>query len=122
MEADGRTESTIRKTLIPVKAMFADALDDGAIAVHPLAGLRWSPEATTKRSTREPARALTRAELALLLEHVRPDRRLLVEFLAATGCRVSEALGLDWPDLDLGDRPQVKVSAQGATAPPSGSP
>ena len=112
LEADGRSESTIRKTLIPVKAMLADALDDGAIAVHPLSGLRWSPRATTKRSSREPARALTRAELALLLERVRPDRKLLVEFLASTGLRVSEALGLDWPDLDLGDRPHVKVRAQ----------
>ena len=112
LEADGRSESTIRKTLIPVKAMLADALDDGAIAVHPLAGLRWSPKATTKRSSREPARALTRAELALLIEHVRTDRRLLVEFLASTGLRVWEALGLDWPDLDLGQRAQVKVRAQ----------
>lgn len=112
LEADGRSESTIRKTLIPVKALFADAVDDGAVAIHPLSGLRWSPKATTKRSSREPARALTRAELALLLEHVRPDRRLLIEFLAATGLRISECLGLDWPDLDLGDRPQVKVRAQ----------
>jgi integrase len=117
LEADGRTESQIRKVLIPTKAMLADALDDGAISAHPLSGLRWSPKATTKRSSREPARALTRAELALLLEHVRPDRRLMVAFMAATGCRVSETLGLDWPDLDLGDRPQVRVRAQRYRSP-----
>jgi integrase len=112
LEADGRSEATIRKTLIATKALFADAVDDGLVAVHPLAGLRWSPRATTTRSSRQPARALTRAELALLLERVRPDRRLLVEFLAATGLRVSEALGLDWPDLDLGARGRVRVTAQ----------
>ena len=122
LEADGRSESTIRKTLIPVKAMLADALDDGAIAVHPLSGLRWSPRATTKRSSREPARALTRAELALLLERVRPDRRLLVEFLASTGLRVSGGAG---PRLarPRPRRPRRRSRcARSATAPPSASP
>ena len=94
----------------------ADALDDGAISAHRLSGLRWSPKAT-RSAVAEPARALTRAELALLLEHVCPDRRLMVAFMAATGCRVSETLGLDWPDLDLGDRPQMRVGAQRYRSP-----
>jgi hypothetical protein len=40
VEADGRTELQVRKVLVPVKTMLADALDDKAIAVHPVAGLR----------------------------------------------------------------------------------
>lgn len=47
-------------------------------------------------------------ELPGLLEKVRADQRLremdmvdLVEFIAGTGCRISEAIGLDWEDVDL---------------------
>ena len=111
-DVPGRPRSCWIASAVASLRRVADALDDGAISAHPLSGLRWSPKATTKRRSREPARALTRAELALLLEHVCPDRRLMVAFMAATGCRVSETLGLDWPDLDLGDRPQMRVGAQ----------
>ncbi|MBD3942801.1 site-specific integrase [Microbacterium sp. NEAU-LLC] len=47
------------------------------------------------------------AELPQLLESVRDDERLqqldmvdLVEFIAGTGARISEAIGLDWADVD----------------------
>ena len=92
--------------------MLADALDDGAIAVHPLSGLRWTPEGDHEAQL---ARARPRADPRRARPAARaraPRPQLLVEFLASTGLRVSEALGLDWPDLDLGDRPQVKVRAQ----------
>lgn len=54
------------------------------------------------------ATAVPLAELPPLLEKVRADERLremdmanLVEFVAGTGVRISEAIGLDWVDVDL---------------------
>jgi integrase len=54
------------------------------------------------------ATAVPLAELPGLLEKVRADERLrqmdmvdLVEFIAGTGCRISEAIGLNWDDVDL---------------------
>jgi integrase len=38
--------------------------------------------------------------------------RLFFELLAHTGLRISEAIGLTWAHLDLGDRPRVEVREQ----------
>ena len=46
-------------------------------------------------------RYLTRAELARLLDEVPPKWGPLFELLAATGLRISEAVGLRWSDLVL---------------------
>jgi integrase len=55
-------------------------------------------------------RFLTRAELVRLLDEVPAKRRPLFELLAATGLRVSEAVGLRWSDLVLdGDTPHLQV-------------
>ncbi|MFB8893568.1 tyrosine-type recombinase/integrase [Microbacterium plantarum] len=54
------------------------------------------------------ATAVPLGALPALLEKVRQDEQLraqdmvdLIEFVAGTGVRISEALGLDWPDVDL---------------------
>ena len=60
----------------------------------------------------EKASALTRAELALLLAAVPAEWRLFFEFLAHTGLRISEAIGLTWRHLDLGTSPRVLVREQ----------
>jgi integrase len=55
-------------------------------------------------------RYLTRAELVRLLDEVPPKWRPLFELLAATGLRISEAVGLRWSDLVLdGDTPHLQV-------------
>ena len=42
-----------------------------------------------------------------------PERwRPFHELLAETGLRVSEALGLDWPDVEFGVRPRLRVRRQ----------
>jgi len=54
--------------------------------------------------------ALTSDQLAALLLVVAASHRLLVQLLAATGLRISEAVALRWGDLTLdGSRPAVKV-------------
>ena len=55
-------------------------------------------------------RYLTRAEVVRLLDEVPPKWRPLFELLAATGLRISEAIGLRWSDLVLdGERPHLQV-------------
>lgn len=58
------------------------------------------------------AKAMTRAELGRLLGQL-PERWLLFfELLAHTGLRISEALGLDWTDVEFGARPRLRVRRQ----------
>jgi integrase len=72
-------------------------------------------------STRE-RRFLTRAELVRLLDEVPAKWRPLSELLAATGLRISEAIGLRWSDLVLdGPAPHLQVRramVKGATVVP----
>jgi integrase len=49
----------------------------------------------------EPAEALTETELARLLAETPQEWRLFVEFLAHTGLRFSEAIGVRWSDIDI---------------------
>lgn len=43
----------------------------------------------------------TPAEVTRILDHLPPRTRLLVQFLAETGCRKSEAFHLTWEDVDV---------------------
>jgi integrase len=55
---------------------------------------------------------MTRAELRRLLGEL-PQRWLMFfELLAHTGLRISEALGLDWTDVEFGARPRLRVRRQ----------
>lgn len=58
------------------------------------------------------AKALTRAELAILLAAIPEDWRLFFEFLIYTGLRISEAIGLCWEHVDLSEHPKVKIREQ----------
>jgi len=55
---------------------------------------------------------MTRAELSRLLARIHDPERLLFEFLAHTGLRISEAAGLEWRDVEFGDSPRVRVRRQ----------
>jgi integrase len=49
----------------------------------------------------EPARVklMTHAELAVVVAAIPETHRLAFQTMAQTGCRISEALGLEWRDL-----------------------
>lgn len=100
----GRRPSTVRNIMAPVRALFAQALQDGVVRANPCAGLRLA--GGTSPDTH--ARALTEDELARLIEEVPPRWRLLVRFLSQTGLRIGELVALRWEDIDLGAR-RVKV-------------
>jgi integrase len=55
------------------------------------------------------AKAMTRAELHRVLAATPERWRLLFELLAKTGLRISEALGLEWADVEFGSAPRLHV-------------
>lgn len=107
MADEGYAVGTIKNALAPVRAMLADASEEGIIRSNPAAGIRIP--ANAKRPDERP-KHLTPAQLKRLHEHLTNENdRLLVDFLVATGLRVSELMAVDWRDCDL-DRRRVSIS------------
>jgi integrase len=111
MRKAGRSTSAIKKLRAALSALFATALDDGLLRSNPVAGVR-IPAARDQEPVEERPKALTRADLAVLLAAVPAEWRLLFEFLAHTGMGISETVGLRWEHLDLGENPKVQVREQ----------
>lgn len=85
-----------------LSGMLALAVRNGAARTNPVRELE------RIRQKRDGAEALSLDELDALLTAVRADERLraldlsdVIEFMAATGCRVGEALALRWKSVDL---------------------
>lgn len=108
--SQGMSKGTVRLRLAPVRALLATALEDELIVSNPSAGLRIGHVVggSEEDKGKVKAKALTHEELRALIREAAPEWRLLIEFLAHTGLRVSEALALRWDDLDLGQR-RVRV-------------
>jgi integrase len=111
MRKAGKSTSAIKKLRAALSAMFATAVDDGLLRANPVQGVR-IPAGQTEEAGEDRAKALTRRELALLVAAIPEDWRLFFEFLTHTGLRISEAVGLTWAHLDLGDNPHVQVREQ----------
>lgn len=110
MEKRGQKAGSIRKNLAPVKALFATAYEDGAIPSNPTQGLR---VAVVDRGTEDKrAKMMTREELRFVLAALPDEWRPFFTLLAQTGLRVSEAIGLTWGDVDLGQKPRLEVKRQ----------
>jgi integrase len=116
----GYAAGTIRNALAPVRALLADAAEDGVIRFNPAAGVRIPANAKRPDPTME--KTLTTAELERLRMNLgTDDDRLLVDFLVATGLRVSEVMALDWSHVELG-RGRVRIERRlyrGMDAPKS---
>jgi integrase len=87
--------------MAPLRTLFATAVEDGLIRSNPTSRIRIPRSPADRPDDQEPPKALTEAELARLLNEVPQEWRLFVEFLAHTGLRFSEAIGLRWSDLDV---------------------
>jgi integrase len=111
LRRSGNSTSAIKRLRAALSAMFATAVDDGKLRSNPVSGIR-IPAAPNEEPEDSRAKALTRAELRVLLAAIPSESRLLFEFLAHTGLRISEAIGLTWAHLDLGERPRVQVREQ----------
>ena len=101
--------STIDYHVAVLRALFADAVEEGVIRSSPTAGIRVSMPTGDED---EPAKAMTRAELGRLLDELDQRWRLFFEFLAHTGLRISEAIELRWRDLELWFMPRLHVRRQ----------
>jgi len=107
--------SSVTRYVAVVRALFASAVRDDAIARNPCAGLEPGRQGAAGKA--KPPATLTRAELAAVLAEL-PDRwRPLFGLLAASGLRVSEALGLDKGDVVFPDVAGNVVAIGGAPQP-----
>jgi integrase len=109
LEAKGLRPGTVRVILAPLKAMYATAVEDGAMRSNPTRDVRIGGR---RDRGEEKAKSLTREQLARLLGELPEDWRLLFEFLAHTGLRVSEAAGLTWANVEFGERPRARLREQ----------
>lgn len=112
MRRRGATTSAIKKLKAALSAMFATAVEDGQVRSNPVQGVRVPLAASDELESEREVRALTRAELAIFLAALPDTWRLFYEFLAHTGLRISEAVGLTWEHLELGERARVLVREQ----------
>jgi len=98
----GLARNTIRLRIAPVKALLATAHEEGLIRANPAAGLRLGR--TVADAPLKETHALSEEEVVSVLAEVPERHRLLVELLAQTGLRISEALALTKADVDFGRR------------------
>jgi integrase len=98
----GLARNTIRLRVAPVKALLATAHEEGLIRANPAAGLRLGR--TVADAPAKVPHALSEEEVVRVLAEVPERHRLLVELLAQTGLRISEALALTKADIDFGRR------------------
>ena len=112
MRREDCSTSQIKKTRAALSVMFATALEDGVLRSNPILGVRIPAPRNDEEPAEEKAKALTRAELTIFLTALPDDWQLFFEFLTHTGLRISEAVGLHWEHLDLGENPKVEVREQ----------
>jgi integrase len=99
LELLGQAASSVRKNFAPVRAMLATAVEEGVIAANPASVIR---VVTARVDWGEPGRkALTRSELAAFLAATPEEWVPFFQLLVQSGLRISEAIGLNWSDLDL---------------------
>lgn len=90
----GLAPASVRRAYAPVRALLSSAYEDGLLKVNPAAGVRVIVKDTRPVTPRWLTPQQTRDLLAAMPE-AHAD---LAYFLAATGCRISEALSLRWRD------------------------
>jgi len=113
MTRKGLAKASQGRTLSAVRSLFRFACREGVLAANPAQGVR------TPKVPKTLPRHLRPGEVENLIEApagdeplVRRDRAIL-ELLYAAGLRVSELVGLDWPDVDLKAR-VLRVMGKGS--------
>lgn len=113
LEDDGCSPTTIRKAKAALSVMFASALEDGDVAANPAAGVRYVPSERAKRQhPKREQRKLTAADVTAILAAMDERWQAFFLLLVQTGVRVSEALGLTWRHVHLGDDAHILVVEQ----------
>ena len=107
-EAQGKAlaDRTIANTTIPLRAALATAKREGLIRHNPAQGLALPPR---HQLDGDEIKVFTPEQLATVIGHAPERHTLLLELLAATGLRISEAIALQRLHVQLEDEPEVCV-------------
>lgn len=105
LAAQGLAPGTVRRYVAVLRACLATAYEDGLIRSNP--SVRVVVPGERKRKPKRLTPTQTRDLLAAMPE----EHADLAYFLAATGCRISEALATRWCDLSVDDagRPVISI-------------
>jgi integrase len=95
LASSGTDPSTIRNTLMPLRAIFRRAVARGDVAINPTTGL----ELPAVRGVRE--RIATPYEAAVLIDAVPSADRAMWATAMYAGLRLGELLALGWSDVDF---------------------
>lgn len=93
----GCTNATINRYLSSIRVILLRAQRMGLIDQLPL-----FPEGRTRKESEPKSLVLKREWIDYLESLMQPSDRILIQFLAETGCRISEALDLQWDRIGNG--------------------
>ncbi|MHB8492641.1 MAG: tyrosine-type recombinase/integrase, partial [Solirubrobacteraceae bacterium] len=113
LEQRGASPAVIRNAKAALSVMLACAAEDGDIGANPATGVRYVPSDQAKRQhPKRKRRALSAQDVQSILTAMPERWRCFFTLLVQTGVRVSEALGLTWEHVHLGDDPHITVIEQ----------
>lgn len=109
------TSKAIRNTLIPLRSVFEDALNDGVIEFNPFERIALAKLIRqTAKASDYVVRPFTYAERMTILDACRNDERPTFQFWFNTGLRPGELQALEWEHIDWERRVARIVQNQGA--------
>lgn len=125
------TLKRMRNILLPLRAIFSEAREDGIIRVHPLDIDLAKLVPINKRKSDYVPQPYTVSELRTVLANIPAPERFAFQLWAYTGLRTGELVGLRWPRVNLDantltvsetttervDKPRAKTAAGLRTIP-----
>lgn len=99
------TSKAIRNTLIPLRSVFEDALNDGLIEFNPFDRIALAKlSRQTAKASDYVVQPFTQLERQAILDACRQDERPMLQFWFNSGLRPGEMQALQWDNIDLDRR------------------